>query len=83
MFSRAKVTLFIFFSIFTTEIIVKIWRLFLNPEFLTKKTTMRIGILTSGGDCPGINATIRGVCKTAINHYGMEVIGIHSGFKVC
>ena len=42
---------------------------------------MRIGILTSGGDCPGINATIRGVCKTAINHYGMEVIGIHSGFQ--
>lgn len=42
---------------------------------------MRIGILTSGGDCPGINATIRGVCKTAINHYGMEVFGIHSGFR--
>ncbi len=42
---------------------------------------MRIGILTSGGDCPGINATIRGVCKTAINHYGMEVMGIHSGFQ--
>lgn len=42
---------------------------------------MRIGILTAGGDCPGINATIRGVCKTAINHYGMEVVGIHSGFQ--
>ena len=42
---------------------------------------MRIGILTSGGDCPGINATIRGVCKTAINYYGMEVVGIHSGFQ--
>lgn len=42
---------------------------------------MRIGILTSGGDCPGINATIRGVCKTAINYYGMEVFGIHSGFR--
>lgn len=42
---------------------------------------MRIGILTSGGDCPGINATIRGVCKTAINHYGMEVFGIHCGFR--
>lgn len=41
---------------------------------------MRIGILTSGGDCPGINATIRGVGKTAINNYGMEVIGIHNGF---
>ena len=37
--------------------------------------------MTSGGDCPGINATIRGVCKTAINHYGMEVVGIHSGFQ--
>lgn len=42
---------------------------------------MRIGILTSGGDCPGINATIRGVCKTAIHHYGMEVFGIQSGFR--
>ena len=42
---------------------------------------MRIGILTSGGDCPGINATIRGVCKTAINHYGMEVYGIQSVFR--
>ena len=42
---------------------------------------MKIGILTSGGDCPGINATIRGVCKTAIHHYGIEVIGIHSGFQ--
>lgn len=41
---------------------------------------MRIGILSSGGDCPGINATIRGVGKTAMKHYGMEVIGIHSGF---
>lgn len=42
---------------------------------------MRIGVLTSGGDCPGINATIRGVCKAAMNHYGMEVIGIRSGFQ--
>lgn len=42
---------------------------------------MKIGILTSGGDCPGINATIRGVCKAAINYYGMEVVGIHGGFQ--
>lgn len=42
---------------------------------------MKIGILTSGGDCPGINATIRGVCKTAIKHYGMEVVGIRNGFQ--
>ena len=42
---------------------------------------MKIGILTSGGDCPSINATIRGVCKSALNHYGMEVYGIHNGFR--
>jgi len=42
---------------------------------------MRIGILSSGGDCPGINATIRGVGKTAVNYYGMDVIGICDGFQ--
>jgi len=42
---------------------------------------MKIGILSSGGDCPGINATIRGVAKTAIVHYGIEVIGIYNGFS--
>jgi 6-phosphofructokinase 1 len=41
---------------------------------------MRIGILSSGGDCPGINATIRGVGKSAMLHHGMELIGIHNGF---
>lgn len=41
----------------------------------------RIGILTAGGDCPGINAAIRGVGKTAITEYGMEVVGIASGFR--
>ena len=41
---------------------------------------MKIGILSSGGDCPGINATIRGVAKTATIHYGMEVAGIRNGF---
>jgi 6-phosphofructokinase 1 len=42
---------------------------------------MKIGILSAGGDCPGINATIRGVGKTALMHYNMEVIGIHNGFS--
>ncbi len=42
---------------------------------------MRIGILTSGGDCPGINATLRGVIKSATHHYGMEVVGIKNGFQ--
>lgn len=40
----------------------------------------RIGILTAGGDCPGINAAIRGVGKTAIVKYGMTVLGISDGF---
>ncbi len=42
---------------------------------------MKVGILTSGGDAPGINATIRGVGKTAIKNYGMQVIGIQNGFS--
>ena len=46
-----------------------------NGKCNKNNINMRIGILTSGGDCPGINATIRGVSKTAINHYGMEVVG--------
>lgn len=41
----------------------------------------RIGILTAGGDCPGINAAIRGVGKTAIMQYGMKIIGISDGFS--
>ena len=40
----------------------------------------RIAILTAGGDCPGINAAIRGIGKTAILEYDMDVIGISSGF---
>lgn len=40
----------------------------------------RIGILTAGGDCPGLNAAIRGVGKTAIIEHGMEVIGFSSGY---
>lgn len=45
-----------------------------------KKIKRKIGILTAGGDCPGINAAIRGVGKTAITEYNMEVYGISSGF---
>ena len=35
---------------------------------------------TAGGDCPGINAVIRAVTKTAINDYNMEVVGIADGY---
>jgi 6-phosphofructokinase 1 len=47
----------------------------------SKSKTKCIGILTSGGDCPGLNAAIRAVTKSAINEYGMNVIGILDGFR--
>ena len=40
----------------------------------------RIGILTGGGDCPGLNAVIRAVAKTAIFDHGWECYGIADGF---
>jgi 6-phosphofructokinase 1 len=45
------------------------------------KRTKRIGILTGGGDCPGLNAAIRAVTKTAIFCHQMEVIGIEDGYE--
>jgi 6-phosphofructokinase 1 len=41
----------------------------------------RIGVLTGGGDCPGLNAVIRAVTKTAIWQHGIEVFGIEDGFQ--
>ena len=40
----------------------------------------KIGICTGGGDCPGLNAVIRGAVKTAILKYRYDVIGIRDGF---
>ena len=41
----------------------------------------RVGILTAGGDSPGLNAAIRGVGKSAQGHYGMQMIGFQGGFR--
>lgn len=41
----------------------------------------RIGILTAGGDSPGLNAAIRGVGKAAIGHHGMQLVGFRDGFR--
>jgi 6-phosphofructokinase 1 len=43
--------------------------------------TKRVGILTAGGDSPGLNATIRGFGKAAIGYYGMELIGFRDGIR--
>ena len=42
---------------------------------------MKVGILTGGGDCPGLNAVIRAVVKSLILHHGAEVIGFEYGFE--
>jgi len=48
---------------------------------MRKSVTRTCGILTSGGDAPGLNAAIRGVCRTAIDVYGMNVIGFEHGYR--
>ena len=45
-----------------------------------KKPQRCIGILTAGGDCPGLNAAIRAVAKSAL-HYGINVVGFLDGFR--
>lgn len=42
-----------------------------------------IGLVTGGGDAPGLNAVIRAVVKTAINEYGIKVLGIEDSFEGC
>ena len=42
---------------------------------------MRIGVLTGGGDCPGLNAVIRAVVTKGVNAYGHEFIGFRDGWK--
>src|SRR6266571_3705820 len=41
----------------------------------------RIGILTGGGDCPGLNAVIRAAVRTATRDHNLEVLGIQLGFE--
>ena len=48
---------------------------------MRKTKTRCIGILTSGGDCPGLNAAIRAIVKSAIGEYGIRVVGVMDGFR--
>jgi ATP-dependent phosphofructokinase / diphosphate-dependent phosphofructokinase len=47
----------------------------------TQAMKKRIGILTSGGDCPGLNAAIRGVGKAVERCFGMDALGFRDGFR--
>src|SRR5687768_934565 len=49
-------------------------------DFIGERIMKRLGILTGGGDAPGLNAVIRAAVKTAIYEYGCEVIGIRNGY---
>ena len=42
---------------------------------------MRIGVLTGGGDCPGLNAVIRAVVRKGIDHHGHSFVGFHDGWR--
>lgn len=48
---------------------------------MVSEEVKRIGVLTAGGDCPGLNAVIRAVVRTAVLEYDWEVIGIKDGFE--
>ena len=42
---------------------------------------MRLGVLTGGGDCPGLNAVLRGLVRRGINELGYEFVGIQNGYE--
>ena len=42
---------------------------------------MRVGVLTGGGDCPGLNAVIRAIVRTGVAEYGYEFIGFRDGWR--
>ena len=46
---------------------------------MAKKVT-KVGVLTSGGDSPGMNAAIRAVVRTAL-YYGLDVFGVYRGYN--
>src|SRR5215471_9601212 len=42
---------------------------------------MRIGVLTGGGDCPGLNAVIRAIVRKGVGRYGHEFLGYRDGWR--
>src|SRR5919202_3426003 len=56
----------------------------LHSPLITHHSSFRmktIGIVTGGGDAPGLNAVIRAAVKTAVNEYGLRVVGIEDSFE--
>ncbi len=44
-------------------------------------SAMRVGVLTGGGDCPGLNAVIRAVVRKGVQEYGLEFVGFRDGWR--
>jgi 6-phosphofructokinase 1 len=53
----------------------------LSDRTPSKEPRVRIGLLTGGGDCPGLNAAIRAVVKQGLGEYGHSIIGFRNGWK--
>ena len=52
-----------------------------DERAMGEEQAMRVGILTGGGDCPGLNAVIRAVVRKAERHYGDDVVGFLDGWR--
>jgi 6-phosphofructokinase 1 len=52
-----------------------------NAPSLAIVTSVRFGVLTGGGDCPGLNAAIRAIVRKGIDTYGHEVVGFRDGWR--
>ena len=44
-------------------------------------SAVRVGVLTGGGDCPGLNAVIRAIVRRGVKEYGMEFVGFRDGWR--
>jgi len=62
-----------------SDILLRLTQTIERNDHKTQLDIMRIGILTAGGDCPGLNAAIRAVARCA-NSDGVEVLGIRNGW---
>src|SRR4051812_35493526 len=56
-------------------------RMFAGPWGRDIIRPMRFGVLTGGGDCPGLNAVIRAIVRTSAMHLGHEIVGFRDGWR--
>src|SRR4029079_8903380 len=52
-----------------------------NDQIHKQGDEMRVGVLTGGGDCPGLNAVIRAVVRKGVKEYGFDFVGFRDGWK--